>query len=340
MSDKPLCVGVVGFGYWGPNLTRNFAANPGTWVKTVADMSEARRTAAETQYPSVCTVATADELFADPEIDAVAIATPLFTHFPLAKAALEAGKHVLVEKPLAGSTAECEELVALAAERGKTLMVDHTFLFTGAVRKVRDVIQAGKLGRVLYFDSVRINLGLFQPDFNVVWDLAPHDISIMDFVMEKEARWVSAIGVKHYGEHENLAYLTLGFDDGLMAHVHCNWVAPVKTRRITIAGTESMLVYDDTDPAERVKVYEHGVDWREPIETETKYRLNVQYRTGDVLVPKLDPAEALRLVAQTFEEACRTGEPPISSGETGLRVVRILEAAQKSMDAEGARVTL
>ncbi|HUH00388.1 MAG TPA: Gfo/Idh/MocA family oxidoreductase [Kofleriaceae bacterium] len=340
MSENPMRVGVVGFGYWGPNLVRNFTANVGTQVVCVADRDGKRRAAAETQYPGMSTVADAEVLFADPSIEAVAIATPLFTHFPLAKAALLAGKHVLVEKPLAGSVAECEELVALAAEQGKALMVDHTFLFTGAVRKVREVIQSGSLGRILYFDSVRINLGLFQPDFNVVWDLAPHDLSILDFVLEREPRWVSAIGVSHYGKHENLAYLTIGFDDDLMAHVHCNWMAPVKTRRITIAGTDRMLVYDDTEPSERVKIYEHGVDWREPMETETKYRLNVQYRTGDVLAPKLDPREALRMVIETFEQACRTGESPVSSGSTGVRVVRLLEAAQKSMNAQGARVSL
>ncbi len=333
-------VGIIGFGYWGPNLVRNFTANPGTHVAVVADRDEKRRAAAVQQYPSLKTVAEAEAVFADPSIDAVAIATPLFTHFPLAKAALEAGKHVLVEKPLAGSVAECEELVALAADRGLILMVDHTFLFTGAVRKVRELIQEGKLGRVLYFDSVRINLGLFQPDFNVVWDLAPHDISILDFALGREPRWVSAIGVSHYGEHENLAYLTIGFDDGLIAHVHCNWVAPVKTRRITIAGSDRMLVYDDTEPAERVKIYEHGVDWREPLEDETRYRLNVQYRTGDVLAPKLDPSEALRQVVKTFETACRSGETPVSDGATGLRVVRLLEAAQTSMSQQGARVTL
>ena len=228
---------------------------------------------------------------------------------------------------------------ALAAARGLTLMVDHTFLYTGAVRKIREIIDAGQLGRVLYFDSVRINLGLFQPDFNVVWDLAPHDLSILDYVLGRQPRWVSAIGASHYDTHENLAFLTIGFDDELLAHIHVNWVAPVKTRRITIAGTERMLVYDDTQPAERVKLYESGVDVQH-LDREITYRMNIQYRTGDVLSPKLDPREALRLVVEDFARSCQTGAAPTSSGATGTRVVRLLEAAQRSLQGRGARIEL
>ena len=332
-------VGVIGYGYWGPNLVRNFLANPGTHVTMVADLDAGRRATIERMYPTITTVADAEAVIASDQVDAVVIATPLFTHHPLAKAALEAGKHVLVEKPLASSVAECEELERIAAANQLIVMVDHTFVYTGAVRKVRELVTAGRLGRVLYFDSVRINLGLFQPDFNVVWDLAPHDLSILDYVLEREARWVSAIGANHYGKHENLAYLTIGFDDELMAHVHCNWVAPVKTRRITIAGTDRMLVYDDTQPAERVKIYETGVDVQH-LDVEASHRMNVQYRTGDVLIPKLDPSEALRLVAQSFEQSCRTGEPSPSDIKAGTRVVRMLEAAQESINSQGARVTL
>jgi predicted dehydrogenase len=339
MSAKPLNIGVIGYGYWGPNLVRNFTANPGTRVVMVADRDERRRSAAAGLGSSLRLVSEATEVIADPEVEAVAIATPLHTHYPLAKAALEAGKHVLVEKPLASSVAECEELQRIAADKSLSVMVDHTFVYTGAVRKLRELVRDGKLGRILYFDSVRINLGLFQPDFNVVWDLAPHDLSILDYVLEREARWVSAIGANHYGKHENLAYLTIGFDDDMLAHVHCNWVAPVKTRRITIGGTERMLVYDDTDPAERVKLYEAGVDV-EHLGLEDTYRMNVQYRTGDVLIPKLDPTEALRLVAKTFEDACRGVAPSPSDVGAGLRVVRMLEAAQRSISNQGERVTL
>jgi len=339
MSSKQLKIGMIGFGYWGPNLVRNFTAASTTHVVAIADQDEARRKTASAQYPWAKTHADAAAVFADPEIDAVALATPLFTHYPLAKLALEAGKHVLIEKPLATSVAECNELAALAEKNNLMLMVDHTFVFTGAVRKIHELIEAGQLGQILYLDSVRINLGLFQPDFNVVWDLAPHDISIMDFVLGREPRWVSAIGASHYGGHENLAYLTIGFDDNLLAHVHCNWTAPVKTRRITIAGTERMLVYDDCDPAERVKIYETGVDV-ERLDKETTYRMNVQYRTGDVLVPKLDPREALRMVVERFAECCNTGERPVSDIAAGTRVVQVLEAAQKSIKSDGQRITL
>jgi predicted dehydrogenase len=310
-------------------------------VVAVADQSPARRDAVAGLYPWVRTVEDGAALIANPEVDAVVIATPLFTHAPLARAALEAGKHVLVEKPLAPSVAECEELAALAARAGRVLMVDHTFVYTGAVRKIRQLVEAGELGKILYFDSVRINLGLFQPDFNVIWDLAPHDLSILDFVLGDtagaSARWVSAIGVSHYGGQENLAYVTVGFDDGLLAHVHCNWVAPVKTRRITIAGTRRMLVYDDTSPVEPVKLYESSVDVQQ-IDRESAYALNVQYRTGDVLAPKLDGREALSRVAASFAGACQAGEPSPSDAAAGIRVVRILEAAQRSMGQQGARV--
>jgi predicted dehydrogenase len=345
MSKRSMNVAVIGFGYWGPNLVRNFTACPTTEVVAIADKDPGRRAAAGNTYRWTRVVDDADEIFSDPAIDAVALATPLFTHYPLAKRALEAGKHVLVEKPLASSVAECEELKALAAARGLVIMVDHTFVYTGAVRKIRELVSGGHLGRVLYFDSVRINLGLFQPDFNVVWDLAPHDLSIIDYVLGLDARWVSAIGANHYGKHENLAYLTIGFDDELLAHVHCNWVAPVKTRRITIAGTERMLVYDDTTPAERVKVYESGVNVADVADAEhgdpeTTYRMNVQYRTGDVHAPKLDPTEALRLMVKSFADACLSDSAPPSDIDAGIRVVRMLAAAQESIAGHGQRVIL
>ena len=246
---------------------------------------------------------------------------------------------MLVEKPLASAVKDCEELAELAERQRRVLMVDHTFVYTGAVRKIRQLVADGELGRVLYFDSVRINLGLFQPDFNVIWDLAPHDLSIMDHVLGLPARWVSAIGASHYGKHENLAYLTVGFDGELLAHVHVNWVAPVKTRRITIAGSRRMLVWDDTSPLEPVKLYESSVDVKD-MDKESAYQANVQYRTGDVLSPKLDGKEALSQVAATFAGACLRGEPSPSDVHAGLRVVKLLEAAQTSLTREGARVTL
>ncbi len=337
-----LRVGVIGYGYWGPNLVRNFASGARTRVVAIAEQAAHRRALAQVTYPHIKCVEDAATLFADPDIDAVAIATPIFTHHQLAKQALEAGKHVLVEKPLAPSVAEAEELVRLAKQHERVLMVDHTFVYTGAVRKIGELIAAGELGRVLYFDSVRINLGLFQPDFNVIWDLAPHDLTIMDAVfksLKTEARWVSAMGVAHYGRHENLAYVTVGFDDGLLAHVHVNWVAPVKTRRTIIAGSKRMLVWDDTSPVEPVKIYESSVDV-EHIDKESAYLLNVQYRSGDIHSPKLDGKEALSVMAQTFAASCLDGAASPSDGAVGVRIVKMLAAAQQSLEQQGARVKL
>jgi predicted dehydrogenase len=338
-----LRLGVIGYGYWGPNLVRNFANGPRTKVVAIAEQAANRRQAAHSAYPYIKVVEDANALFSDPEIDAVAIATPIFTHYELAKRALEAGKHVLVEKPLTPSVAQAEELQALSVKQNRVLMCDHTFVYTGAVKKIRDLVASGELGRILYFDSVRINLGLFQPDFNVIWDLAPHDLTIMDLVLSQtlgtEARWVSATGASHYGRHENLAYVTVGFDNELLAHVHVNWVAPVKTRRTIIAGDKKMVVWDDTSPVEPVKVYESSVDVQH-MDKESAYALNVQYRSGDVHSPKLDGKEALAGMSQTFAAACLDGAKSPSDAAVAVRIVRMLEAAQKSLELKGARVTL
>jgi len=343
VTAPPLRIGVIGYGYWGPNLVRNFAAGPRTRVVAIAEAAPERRQAAAVTVPHIRCVAEADPVIGDPEVDAVVIATPIFTHHALARAALAAGKHVLVEKPLAPSLAEAEELAELAARAGRVLMVDHTFVYTSAVRKIAELIAAGELGRVLYVDSVRINLGLFQPDYNVIWDLAPHDLTIIDFVLRHTvgavARWISAIGVSHYGRHENLAYLTIGFDDGLLAHIHVNWVAPVKTRRMIIAGSKKMLVWDDTSPVEPVKIYESSVDVT-AIDKESAYALNVQYRSGDVISPKLDGKEALAVMAQAFAAACLDGAPSDSGAAVGVRIVRMLAAAQRSLEQQGARIAL
>ncbi|HEX2687422.1 MAG TPA: Gfo/Idh/MocA family oxidoreductase [Kofleriaceae bacterium] len=343
MTTPFLRIGVIGYGYWGPNLVRNFAAGPRTRVVGIAESAPARRQAAAVTVPHIRCVPEAAELMHDPEIDAVVIATPIFTHHGLTRTALEAGKHVLVEKPLAPSVAEAEELAALAERTGRVLMVDHTFVYTAAVRKIADLIAGGELGRVLYLDSVRINLGLFQPDYNVIWDLAPHDLTIIDHVLSRTvgsmARWISAIGVSHYGRHENLAYLTIGFDDGLLAHIHVNWVAPVKTRRMIIAGSKKMLVWDDTSPVEPVKIYESSVDVT-AIDRESAYALNVQYRSGDVTSPKLDGREALAVMAQAFAAACLDGVASPSDAPAGVRIVRMLEAAQRSLERQGARIAL
>ena len=338
-----LRIGVIGYGYWGPNLVRNFAAGPRTKVVAIAEQSAHRRQVAASQYPYIRIVDDAAALIADAEVDAIAIATPIFTHYELAKRGLEAGKHVLVEKPLTRAVDEAEALTKLAAEQKRVLMVDHTFVYTGAVRKIRELVASGELGKILYFDSVRINLGLFQPDFNVIWDLAPHDLTIMDYVLSQtlgaHGKWVSAVGASHYGRHENLAYLTVGFDHNLIAHVHVNWVAPVKTRRTIIAGDKKMVVWDDTSPVEPVKVYESSVDVQH-IDRESAYALNVQYRSGDVHSPKLDGKEALSVMVQTFAAACLDGAPSPSDAAVGVRIVRMLDAAQKSLERQGARIEL
>ena len=340
--SQNLRIAVIGYGYWGPNLVRNFTSFPTTQVVAVVDRDDSRRAAAKTLYPWVETHADATAVFADASIDAVAIAVPTALHHPLTRAALEAGKHVLIEKPLAGSRAHAEELVQLAKKHDRILMVDHTFVFTGAVRKIKEYVDAGTLGKVLYFDSVRVNLGLFQPDSNVIWDLAPHDLSILDYVLGRTPRWVSALGARHYGANENLAYMTVGFDDELLAHFHFNWVAPVKVRRIMIGGTQRMLVYDDTEPSEKLRLYDSGVTVQNQpkLEPEKAYNLLVQYRTGDVLAPRLDGTEALKRVVETFAHSIHTGTPPVTDGQAGLRVVQLLEAAQESLRHESAKIKL
>jgi len=338
-----LRLGVIGYGYWGPNLVRNFATGQRTKVVAIAEQSPQRRQVAQNMYPHLRVIEDANALFADADVDAVAIATPIFTHYELAKRALEAGKHVLVEKPLTPSVAQAEELAALAEKQKRVLMCDHTFVYQGAVRKIRDLVASGELGRILYFDSVRINLGLFQPDFNVIWDLAPHDLTIMDFVLSQtlgtQARWVSAIGASHYGRHENLAYVTVGFDNELLGSVHVNWIAPVKTRRTIVAGDKKMVLWDDTSPVEPVKIYDSSVDVKH-MDKESAYALNVQYRSGDVHSPKLDGKEALATMVATFAASCLDGAPSPSDANVSVRIVRMLEAAQKSLEQQGARVKL
>jgi predicted dehydrogenase len=338
VASKKLTVAVIGYGYWGPNLVRNFTSCPLTQVKSVVDRDEKRRAAVKNLYPWIETTAEVADVLGDPDVDAVAVVTPMAAHHPLAMAALRAGKHVLVEKPLTGSVAHGLELIATAKEHGRTLMVDHTFVFTGAVQKIKEYVDGGMLGRVLYFDSVRINLGLFQPDSNVIWDLAPHDLSILDHVLGRVPRWVSALGARHYGANENLAYMTVGFDDELLAHFHFNWVAPVKVRRIMIGGTQRMLVYDDTEPSEKIRLYDHGVTVSANLEREDAHNLLVQYRTGDVLAPKIDGTEALKRVVETFAKSCQSGVAPITDGDAGLRVVRLLEAAQLSLREGSAKI--
>ncbi|HWO56884.1 MAG TPA: Gfo/Idh/MocA family oxidoreductase [bacterium] len=337
-SDK-LRVGVIGAGYWGPNLIRNFALVPDAAVTGVADAKPERRAFIAPRFPTVKVFASAEELIRWDQTDAVVIATPVHTHFPLAKAALEAGRHVLLEKPMCASVAECDRLIELAEKKGLTLMVDHTFLYTGAVRKIVALVAGGEIGEVLYFDSVRVNLGLFQHDVNVLWDLAPHDLSIMDAVMGPGAEAVSALGRAHLGTHvENIAYMTVMFNHGAIAHFHVNWLAPVKVRTTLIGGSRRMIVYDDTEPSEKVKIYDKGVDVATDVEK--VHRTLVQYRTGDMHAPKIDDTEALLLVAREFADSIREKRAPLTDAHAGRRVVAVLEAANKSLTQEGRLVRL
>jgi predicted dehydrogenase len=340
----PITVGVIGCGYWGPNLLRNFAENDAAQLTWMSDLDMKRLDTVSRRYPAARTTQDCRQLFADPHLDAVVIATPVATHYRFARAALEAGKHVLVEKPFTSTTREAEALIELAERRGLTLMVDHTFIYTGAVRKVKEVVESGELGDLLYFDSVRINLGLFQRDINVVWDLAPHDLSIMDFIIGRDPVAVTATGSCHIEPGiENIAYVMFRFSDQFIAHFHFNWLAPVKIRRALIAGSRKMIVYDDIEPTEKIRIYDKGVTANrieDEADKEAAYRTLVSYRTGDVWVPKLDSTEALRYVCSEFLDAIRNRRPPLTDGHAGLRVVRLLEAAEQSIREGGRAVEI
>jgi predicted dehydrogenase len=334
-----LGVGVIGYGYWGPNLVRNFMEAPGSTVVAVSDLSAERLAPLAARYPTVRATTDYRELLADPRVEAVVIATPVASHFELAMAALSAGRHVLVEKPLAADSVQAQALVEEAERRGLVLMVDHTFIYTGAVRKIRELIAAGALGQIYYYDSIRINLGLFQHDVNVIWDLAVHDLSIMDYVLPARPVAVSATGISHLvGQPENVAYITLFFPERQIAHVHVNWLTPVKVRRTLIGGSEKMIVYDDLEPSEKLKVYDKGVTVGQ--HPEDVYELLVSYRSGDMYAPRFDTTEALRTEAAHFVECIQTGVCPEADGHAGLRIVRIMEAAEESLRARGRLVEL
>ena len=332
-------LGIIGYGYWGPNLVRNFAEAPGSEVISVSDLRPERLTLAQSRYPAIEITTDHQEVFANPHIDAIAIATPVSTHFDLAIQGLQAGKHVLVEKPMTATSEQAVQLIEEADKCNRVLLVDHTFVYTGAVRKIRELIVNNVLGDIYYYDSVRVNLGLFQHDVNVIWDLAPHDLSIMDYVLAAQPHAISATGMSHVpGQPENVAYLTLFFEGSLIAHVHINWLAPVKVRRTLIGGSDKMIVYDDLEPSEKVKVYDSGITVNS--DAESAYRVLVGYRTGDVWSPQLDVTEALRTEVLHFIGCIEEGERPITDGEAGLRVVRMLEAATESVAKRGQLVEL
>jgi predicted dehydrogenase len=334
-----LKVGVIGYGYWGPNLVRNFMTAPGSVVARVCDLREERLSSLEKLYPSLKTCTDSAELINDPQIDAVVIATPVFSHFDLALAALRAGKHVLVEKPLAAKSDQARRLVDEAAARKLVLLVDHTFVYTPAVRKIRELITLGQLGQIYYYDAVRVNLGLFQHDVNVIWDLAIHDLSIMDAVLPDKPVAISATGISHVpGQPENVAYITLFFQSAQIAHVHVNWLTPVKVRHTLIGGSDKMILYDDLEPSEKLKVYDKGINVTPG--PEDVYKMLVSYRLGDMWAPQLDHTEALQTEARHFIDCIETNKQPETDGAAGLRMVNMIEAAEASLRDRGRLVEI
>src|SRR5437016_6104047 len=301
-------VGVIGYGYWGPVVARNFQSADGCVLAAICDKSPASLGRAQKAYPGVRTTAEVADITTSPDIDAVAVITPVWTHFEFAKAALENGKHVFVEKPFTSTVAQAEELIELAARKKLQIMVDHTFLFTGAVKKIRQLIDDGTLGKLYYYDSTRVNLGLFQHDVNVIWDLAPHDLAIMDYLMGAEPETVVATGQCHLNGLEDLAYMTVYFKGNMLAHINVNWLSPVKVRTTLIGGEKKMVVWNDLDADEKVKVYDKGVDISGG--GQSVYDLLVSYRSGDMWAPKVDQAEALRQEANYFVECITKDQTP------------------------------
>jgi predicted dehydrogenase len=337
---KAICIGIVGYGYWGPNLSRNFLDIQDVEVKYICELSPDRLLLAKKRYPNIIAVQDYKRILLDDSVEAVAIATPVCTHFHLVKDSLEADKHVLVTKPLAASVKEAEKLIELAEKWGKILMVDHTFVYTGAVRKIKEIMEEKRLGQVYYFDSVRVNLGVFQHDVNVIWDLAPHDISIMDYVIDNRPISVSATGLSHFSNGlEDMAYVTVYFEDSTIAHFHVNWITPVKVRKILIGGSERMLVYDDMEFSEKIKVYDKGVTIKNR-DKDSIYEMLIGYRIGDMWAPKIDLTEALRVECEHFVDCIQNHNKPITDGQSGLRVVEILEAAERSIKNDGIKVRL
>ena len=329
--------GVIGYGYWGPNVVRNLTSLEDSQVVMIAEISQAARKRAQKAYPGIDITSDASDVISSPRIDAVAVITPVWTHYELAKAALENGKHVFVEKPFTSNAAEGEELINLAERKNLTIMVDHTFLFTGAVKKISELLNEGTLGKLYYYDSTRVNLGLFQHDINVLWDLAPHDLSIMDYLLKASPEAIVATGQKHLNCHEDVAYMTLYFPEKVIAHINVNWLSPVKIRTTLLGGEKRMLLWNDLEADEKVKVYDKGVD---VTNREGVYELLVNYRSGDMWAPQLEQVEALRQELSYFVECISNGQQPINDGCAGLRVVKMLEAASESLSKKGSLVYL
>lgn len=330
-------IGIVGYGYWGPNLVRNFAETPGANVAAVADLDTAKLAVVQRRYPAVKTTTDFRELLNDPAVDAIAVATPVNTHFELALAALAAGKHVWLEKPMTETSQQARRLIDMAQQHDRVLLVDHTFIYTGAVTKMAEIIGSGDLGRIYYYDSIRVNLGLFQRDVSVISDLAVHDFSILDFLLGEHPAAVSASGTNHFpGTPENLAYVTLFYESGTIAHANVSWLAPVKVRQILVGGSKKMITYNDLEPSEKIKVYDKGVSFTD--DPQKIHEMRVGYRTGDMYAPKLAVTEALRVEGEHFVDCIEHHKLPKTDGQLGLRVVELIEAASRSMRHKGETV--
>jgi predicted dehydrogenase len=331
-------IGVIGYGYWGPNIVRNFHTHEKSEVVLVCDKSTKCQERLRKAHPSISFTMDANDILKSPDIDLVAVVTPVWTHYELAKTALENGKHVFVEKPFTCSTQQAEELIELADRKNLKIMVDHTFLFTGAVKKIRQMVDEGALGDLYYYDSLRVNLGLFQHDVNVIWDLAPHDLSIMDHVIKEKAEAVVATGEKHLNGVEDIAFITVYFPKRIIAHINVNWLSPVKVRTTLIGGEKKMLVWNDLEADEKIKIYDKGVSMS--TNPSNLHQLLVSYRSGDMWAPQVEQIEALRAETGYFLKCIEENKTPFNDGTNGLRVVRLLEAAEKSVSQRGALVSL
>ncbi len=330
-------IGIIGYGYWGPHIVRNFHSIEGCDVTIVCDKRTEALGRVKQAHPSVQVTSDIGEALSATNVDAVAIVTPVWTHFELAKAALENGKHVFVEKPFTSTAAQAEELIELAEKKNLRIMVDHTFLFTGAVKKIRQLVDEGALGRLFYYDSTRVNLGLFQHDVNVIWDLAPHDLSIMDYLIKDKVEAIVATGEKHLNAHEDIAFITVYFQNNIIAHINVNWLSPVKVRTTLIGGEKKMVVWNDLEADEKVKIYDKGV---QITNREGVYDLLVSYRSGDMWAPRVEQTEALKAECGYFIDCIKNSTTPFNDGRSGLKVVKMLEAANQSIRERGRIVPI
>jgi predicted dehydrogenase len=329
-------VGIIGLGYWGPNLVRNFLSNPDVSKVVACDVRDERLKFISQKFPSVALSKNCEETLSG-DCDLIVIATPVASHYPIAKKALLNNKHIWVEKPFTADVAEAEELIEIAESRNLNIFVDHTFIYNGAVIKMKELVDKDELGNILYFDSERINLGLFQKDVNVIWDLAPHDLSIMQYILGKKAKAISANGIANFNGKENIAHISIYFEDNCFAHFHVNWVSPVKIRRMIVGGTKKMLVYDDMENFEKIKVYDSGIELKT---TEGIHEALVQYRIGDMFSPKVNQTEALALGARECINAIKENRKPLTSGYDGLEIVKLLEASDRSLKSMGQIVEI